>query len=129
LDRVSTTCDSGWVRSPQASRQNVRSVDLTKSVSSHLQLRTHPLPQVVLTSTKLNYGLLRQSRARQSSSESLSEPVGNHPYHVGPHHHRRRELRIVTREAVGVLHEKMVEVRQHARSDVLVSALLECGLL
>ena len=39
LEEVSTTCDSGWVRSPLSSRP---------------QLRTHPLSQVVLTSSKLN---------------------------------------------------------------------------
>jgi len=39
LDTVSTTCGSGWVRS-----QGVRRRQL---------LRTHPLPQVVLTVSKL----------------------------------------------------------------------------
>src|ERR1051325_10562684 len=37
LDTVSTTCDSGWVRSHQATRP---------------RLRTHPLSQVVLTVSK-----------------------------------------------------------------------------
>src|SRR5215471_3501696 len=64
-----------------------------------------------------------------ASPESLREPVDDHFHHVAPHHDRRRELRIVAREAVGVLHEEMVNVRHHARSHVLVSALLERGLL
>src|SRR5688500_10065545 len=68
------------------------------------------------------------SRARQESPEPFREPVGNHPDDVGAHHYRRRELRIVAREAVGVLHEEMVEVRQHARSHVLIAALLERSL-
>src|SRR4051794_5058878 len=39
LDTVSTTCGSGWVRSLYAFVENV----------CRAQLRTHPLPQVVLT--------------------------------------------------------------------------------
>jgi hypothetical protein len=39
LGRVSTTCDSGWLRHPDA-----------KSIAmSHVSAATHPLPQVVLT--------------------------------------------------------------------------------
>ena len=44
--------------------QSVRSVDLKRRLSSRHKLRTHPLPQVVLTASKLDYGLLRQSPLR-----------------------------------------------------------------
>ena len=63
-----------------------------------------------------------------ASTEPLCEPVGDDRYHVVPHHYRRRELRIVLWEAVSVLHEEMVDVRQHLRSHILVSAFLERGL-
>ena|GEM_PF-4019119 len=65
---------------------------------------------------------MARSRARQASPELLREPVGDHLYHVGPHYRRRRELRIVVREAVGAVHEQMVEVRQHV-SDEMVEGL------
>ena len=63
LEEVSTTCGSGWVRSRHASMWSVltvRSVDLRRDSAASHGWRTHPLPQVVLTSSKLNCGLLRQ---------------------------------------------------------------------
>ena len=75
-----------------------------------------------------HYHRFRRTPTREASPEPLREPVDDHLHRVGPHHHRRRELRIVAREAVGVLNEEMVDVRYHPRSHVSVSALLERGL-
>ena len=71
LGRVSTTCDSGWVRSLQAGSvifmQSISSVDVTSVVEQlAMRLRTHPLSQVVLTSSKLNYELFVQSEGAPS---------------------------------------------------------------
>jgi len=49
LDTVSTTCDSGWVRSLYAG---------IEEVSRRPKLRTHPLSQVVLTVSNRNSRLL-----------------------------------------------------------------------
>jgi len=60
LEKVSTTCGSGWVRSHQVVediRETVRIYGLKRKFSGATRLRTHPLPQVVLTSSKFNYGL------------------------------------------------------------------------
>ena len=52
LDRVSTTCGSGWVMD-----------QIHKTLGNRARLRrTHPLPQVVLTRSKNVFALLRQGR-------------------------------------------------------------------
>jgi len=38
-----------------------------------MQLRTHPLSQVVLTSSKLNHGLLRQGRREKKISRAKAQ--------------------------------------------------------
>ena len=47
---------------------------------------------------------------RIASSKPMREPVRDHFHDVRTHHYRRRQLRIVGREAVGIVHEEMVEV-------------------
>ena len=47
LGTVSTTCSSGWVRSCAA----------TDLLNTGIKLRTHPLPQVVLTVSNSRSGL------------------------------------------------------------------------
>jgi len=58
LDEVSTTRGSGWVRSPQAGWCCHRKVSATLALTRWLNvaswLRTHPLPRVVLTSSKFD---------------------------------------------------------------------------
>ena len=59
LDTVSTTCGSGWVRSLYA---------CIEEVSRRPKLRTHPLPQVVLTVSNVQpYGKSGPLQALSSS--------------------------------------------------------------
>ena len=61
------------------------------------------------------------------SPKPLCQPVGDHLQNVVLDHDRCGKLRIVGREAVSVVHEEMVEVREYAGGHIFISALLECG--
>ena len=75
--------------------------------ASYAERHSHSSQQAakpMRTTTNLVVALL-------ASPKPLREPVDDHINRVGSHHHRWRELRIVTREAVRSLNEEMVDVR------------------
>ena len=59
--------------------------------------------------------------------QSPREPTGNHIQGRAVRHYGRRQLGVVRGKSVGVVHQEMIQVRQHPRGDVAVPSGPKCG--